>query len=82
VRRMSGLAAETFKLGGYGRVAVGSKANIVIFDPEKVIDQATFGDSKQFPLGIEYVLVEGEETVGRDEQRQEGAGKAVRMLTV
>jgi N-acyl-D-amino-acid deacylase len=34
-------------------------ADITIFDPAKVIDRATFESPNQYPIGIEYVLVNG-----------------------
>lgn len=77
VRQMSGLAAETFQLDGYGRVEVDAIANLVVFDPERVIDRATFEDSKQYPEGIECVIVQGQEAINRDAQFA-GSGIAVR----
>ena len=73
VRQMSALAAETFQLDGYGRVEAGAVANLVVFDPERVIDRATFEDSKQYPEGIECVIVQGQVVT-----QGEGAGVAVR----
>ncbi len=81
VRKMSGLAAETFQLRGYGRIEVGARANLVVFDPERVIDRATFDDSKQYPAGIEYVIVEGETAIRGEIQREPGSGVAVRFRT-
>jgi len=78
VRKMSALAAETFQLGGYGRIADGMKANLVVFDPERVIDTATFADSKQYPIGIEHVIVEGKAAIRYGEAYQSGSGIAVR----
>ena len=34
-------------------------ADSVVFDPESILDKATFENSKQFPEGIDYVLVNG-----------------------
>jgi N-acyl-D-amino-acid deacylase len=79
VHRMSGLAAATFKFGGVGRVAVGSRANLVVFDAEKIIDQASFTHSQQFPLGLEYVFVAGEELIGSDSHQGQGRGMPTRM---
>ncbi len=73
VRQMSALAARTFQLDGYGRIEVGAIANLVVFDPERVIDRATFEDSKQYPEGIEHVIVQG-----RVVTEGEGNGIAVR----
>jgi N-acyl-D-amino-acid deacylase len=80
VRKMSGLAAETFRLGRYGRIEQGAQANLVVFDPQTVIDRATFADSKQFPVGIEHVIVEGELAIEYGEQRGSGSGVVVRSL--
>jgi N-acyl-D-amino-acid deacylase len=79
VRKMTGLAAETFQLRGYGRIEDGARANFVVFDSQSVIDRATFEDSKQYPVGIEYVIVGGEATIWGDRQREIGSGVAVKM---
>ena len=78
VRKMSGLAAESFRLQRHGRIKEGLRANLVVFDPDKVIDRATFDDSKQYPLGIEHVIVGGELTIRNGQQTDAGAGVAVK----
>jgi N-acyl-D-amino-acid deacylase len=78
VRKMSSLAAETFNLKRYGRIEEGAQANLVVFDPQRVIDRATFEDSKQYPVGIEHVIVEGEPVIRYGEAYFTGAGSAVR----
>jgi N-acyl-D-amino-acid deacylase len=78
VRRMSGLAAETFSLKRYGRIEEGFQANLVVFDPQRVNDQATFEDSKQYPVGIEHVIVEGEVVIEYGKQREARSGVSVR----
>lgn len=78
VRKMSGLAASTFKLNGYGQIRQGARANIVVFDAERVIDQATFEDSQLYSLGIEHVIVEGRAVIENGQQLQAGPGRAVR----
>ena len=80
VRKMSGLAAETFQLRGYGKIEDGAQANLVVFDPQCVIDCATFEDSKQFPKGIEHVVVEGQLAIRNGESYLPGHGKAVRRI--
>ena len=42
-----------------GRVSVGSDADIVVFDPENITDQATYSDSTRPSSGIRHVLVNG-----------------------
>jgi N-acyl-D-amino-acid deacylase len=77
VRKMSGLAAETFQLTLYGRIESGCRANIVVFNPEKVIDRATFEDSIRYADGIEHVIVEGEPVICYGEQLDRMPGIAV-----
>ncbi len=79
VRKMSGLAAETFQLRRYGRIEDGAQANLVVFNPHQVIDRATFADSRQYPEGIEHVIVEGELAVRYGEMYLPGHGKAVKF---
>jgi dihydroorotase len=55
-----------------GRLSVGAHADITIFDPETVIDRATYEDSHQASEGIPHVLVAGRFVV-RDGQLVEGA---------
>ena len=59
VRKMSGLPAERIGLRERGQVRAGWYADLVVFDPETVSDRATFEDPHQYPVGIEYVLVNG-----------------------
>jgi N-acyl-D-aspartate/D-glutamate deacylase len=42
-----------------GRLQSGSDADIVVFDPERVIDRATFEQPAQYSDGIVHVLVNG-----------------------
>jgi N-acyl-D-aspartate/D-glutamate deacylase len=42
-----------------GRIRVGADADITIFDPDRVIDKATFEEPLQYSEGIEFVLVNG-----------------------
>lgn len=78
VRKMTGLAAATFQLERYGVIADGMLANLVVFDPRKVIDLATFEDSKQYPSGIEHVILEGQPVIRYGESHLSGGGTAVR----
>jgi dihydroorotase len=63
-----------------GRIRAGADADIVVFNPETIIDRGTFEDPVQAPEGIKYVLVNGTVTVD-DGKPAEGAaaGKAVRV---
>ena len=59
IYRMTGLPATNLKLDRRGKLAAGNYADIVIFDPETVIDQATFEDPHQLATGVLHVFVNG-----------------------
>ena len=63
IYRMCGFPARKFGLSDRGQIAVGACADVVLFDPGKVIDTGTFEDPNQFPAGISHVLVNGQVTV-------------------
>ncbi|MCH8255195.1 MAG: amidohydrolase family protein [Gemmatimonadetes bacterium] len=62
-----------------GRLNPGADADLVVFDPDRVNDRATYQNPTQASDGIDFVLVAGEVVV-RDGRLQEGvkAGRAVR----
>jgi N-acyl-D-aspartate/D-glutamate deacylase len=62
-----------------GRLKVGADADISVFDPNRVIDKATFENPKQYSEGFRYVLVEGAFVV-REGKLQDGVapGQGIR----
>ena len=77
VQRMTDNPARRFNLTHRGRIQKGYFADVVVFDAERIIDNATYDDPKQFPAGIPFVLVNGRVAV--DQERCTGvfAGRAV-----
>lgn len=63
VRKSTGLPAKQMGLEKRGTLAPGQWADIVVFDPESIIDTATFEEPHQYPVGIAYVIVNGAITV-------------------
>ena len=59
VRRMTSAPAARLGLTDRGRLADGSKADVVVFDPATVRNLATVDDPRRFPVGIEHVIVNG-----------------------
>jgi len=63
VRKMTSLPAQTFGIRNKGLLKEGFDADLVLFDPETVLDRATFEDPTQKPEGISWVLVNGQVAV-------------------
>lgn len=59
VRRMTGAPAQKLRLQDRGFLREGMKADVVVFDPETIIDRATYENPFQYAHGVEWVLVNG-----------------------
>ncbi|MBQ7671287.1 MAG: D-aminoacylase [Clostridia bacterium] len=59
IRRITGQAADRYRLGGRGYIREGYVADITVFDPETVIDRATYEDPFLPNAGISCVIVGG-----------------------
>jgi N-acyl-D-aspartate/D-glutamate deacylase len=82
IRKMSLMPAQRLGLANKGRIRVGADADITVFDPDRIIDRATFDKPAQYSEGIPYVLVGGTLVV-KDGQIQTGVfpGIGVRFRT-
>jgi N-acyl-D-amino-acid deacylase len=78
VHRMTGRSAERFGLKARGVIAPGNYADICIFDPQAVVDMATFEQPEQPAAGIHYVLVNGRIALEKGVPTQARAGKVLR----
>ncbi|MFH1179592.1 MAG: D-aminoacylase [Candidatus Bathyarchaeota archaeon] len=65
VRKMTSAPARRLGIRDRGLLLEGMKADITIFSPEKVKDNATFTDPHRYSSGIPYVLVNGEPVVSK-----------------
>jgi N-acyl-D-amino-acid deacylase len=59
IRHIATAPAQRLGLHDRGLVKEGLAADLVVFNPETVADKATFEEPKQYPVGIDYVLVHG-----------------------
>jgi len=59
IHRMTAMPAAKFRLADRGAVRVGAFADLVIFDPARITDVATYDDPRRFPSGIRAVYVNG-----------------------
>ena len=65
IRKMTSLPASILGLNDRGNIKVGNKADLVVFDPENIKDNATYKNSRQFPEGIDYVIINGAITASK-----------------
>lgn len=78
VRKMTALPADHFGFRDRGRLAAGLAADVVIFDPARVADRATYQQPHQFPEGITAVLVNGVVVVQGDKHTQARPGQVIK----
>ena len=78
VHKMTGGPAARVGLRDRGLIKEGMFADITVFDPAKVIDRATFESPNQYPIGIEYVLVNGRVSVDKGQHTGTLAGRVLR----
>ncbi|MFX0196758.1 MAG: amidohydrolase family protein [Candidatus Hodarchaeota archaeon] len=82
IRKMTSLPAQTFKVKRKGLLQEGFDADIVIFDPEKILDRSSYDEPQQKPEGISYVLVNGEIAVENGEVTGASSGKVLRHKNI
>jgi N-acyl-D-amino-acid deacylase len=77
IHKMTGLPASVFKLGRRGTLQVGHYADLVVFDPQRIIDKATYDRPRQPAVGIEKVFVNGRLSFTPQTGVLAGAGRLV-----
>ncbi|MBI3330384.1 MAG: D-aminoacylase [Nitrospinae bacterium] len=78
IRKMTSFPAQRLGLPDRGLLRDGFKADIVVFDAQRVKAPATRTQPKQFPIGIEYVIVNGKVVVDKGQHTGILAGRALR----
>lgn len=77
IHKMTQMPARRLGLADRGVLREGAIADVVIFDPAVVRDQATFTEPHQYPLGIPYVLVNGTLSVDGGKATGVRAGRVI-----
>ena len=78
IRKFSALPAQRMRITDRGVLKEGMWADVVVFDPEKVHDVATFDNPNQFSVGMDYVLVNGELVIDNGKMTSALPGKVLR----
>ena len=75
VRRITSLPARRMGIWDRGILRPGAYADVVVFDPQRVQDTASFEQPQQYPLGIETVVVNGRVVLHHGERTTERPGR-------
>jgi N-acyl-D-amino-acid deacylase len=59
VKKMTSMPADQYNQKDRGRIIAGAYADLVVFDADKIQDQATYTDPHRYPTGIEHVMING-----------------------
>jgi N-acyl-D-amino-acid deacylase len=78
VRRLTSLPAGNLKIARRGSLEVGHFADVVVFDPARIADHATFAKPHQYATGVAHVFVNGVATLAEGEHTGARAGRVVR----
>ncbi len=78
IHKMTGAPAARVGLKERGLIKEGMFADLTVFDPAKVMDRATFESPNQYPIGIEYVLVNGKISVDKEQRTSVLSGRVLR----
>ena len=77
VNKMTGMPAQRLRLRDRGLLRPGYAADLTIFDPVTVKDEATFPEPHRYPRGIPYVIVNGAVVVDNDRFTAAGTGRVL-----
>ncbi len=78
VHRMSGMPAAKFRLENRGMIREGAFADLVLFDPKRILDLGTYHEPRRYPDGIRYVFVNGTAVVREGSHTHARPGRAIR----
>jgi len=78
ISKMTGKPAMRLGLKNRGILKEGNYADIVVFNPEKIQDRATYENPNQYPEGIEYVIINGKVAVKKGHETGVKSGKVLR----
>jgi N-acyl-D-amino-acid deacylase len=78
VRRTTSLPADLYGLADRGRIAIGAHADLVVFDPQHIVDRATYEQPFLPPEGVRDVFVNGTAVIRDASYTGERPGRVLR----
>jgi N-acyl-D-amino-acid deacylase len=80
IRRITSMPAQRYHLAGRGLIETGYYADITVFDPNTIIDRATYAEPTRLSEGIDYVMVNGKIEFEHGKLTGTTAGRALRGI--
>lgn len=77
IHKMTGFSATKFKLKDRGFIRENYFADLVLFDQNRIDDIATYSEPRQYPLGIDYVFVNGTAVVQEGQHTHSRSGQVI-----
>jgi N-acyl-D-aspartate/D-glutamate deacylase len=78
IRKMTGLPADVLGMRDRGRIVPGAVADLVLYDPATIRDEATYDEPTRRASGIEWVLLGGRPAMQRGDLIEANLGRVVR----
>ena len=78
IRKFTALPVQWMRLTDRGVLKQAMWADVVVFDPEKITDKATFEDPNQLSVGMDFVLVNGVPVIEEGKMTGKLPGKVLR----
>jgi N-acyl-D-aspartate/D-glutamate deacylase len=76
--RMTGMPARKLGLADRGVIKAGYFADLVIFSPDLISDRSTYAEPYRYPIGIDYVIVNGKVVIEEGRHTGVRAGRVIR----
>ena len=81
IRKSSGFPAQRYNLADRGLIKRGLAADLVVLDPQTIIDRGTYADGRLGPIGVEYVMVNGQLVVENGQRNGTFPGRVLKPLS-
>lgn len=78
IRKMTSLPAQKLRLKNKGEIVENYDADITVFDPKTIMDNGTYDNPREFPSGIEWVIVNGQVVVENGMHTDARPGRTIR----
>ena len=77
VHKMTALPARVMGFPDRGKLVVGARADLTLFDPERIRDRATYLEPRRYAEGVEWVFVSGQPVLARGALTEARPGRVV-----